>query len=392
MNILIYILLALLIFIILGIIGLYLTGNKHVLRGIQVVYLKGYTTTYINDWPQFDNRIIKADSSSENQKNKWKKTQDYNSIPPTQRLEETHNKLGTIAFLIIKNDEIWHETYAEGYGVQSKTNSFSMAKSITTALLGKAIEEGFIKSLDQRVTEFFPECHLDLTIGDLASMSSGMMWNEDYDNPFSSVARIYLLKDVRKFMLNQKYIEKPGKRFEYNSGNTQLLGMIIEKATDEKLSDYLSKHFWKPMGMQEDALWELDSNLSGMEKSFCCIASNARDFARFGKLFKNGGKWNNRILLDPDFVEKCIQPRFPESPEYGYGFWLSNYKNKNIFAMYGIHGQYVISIPEDDLIIVRLGHKRDLFKDSTAFTQDFFVYIDEVYKMLEKREIKKKTF
>src|SRR5690625_4958283 len=296
--------------------------------------------------------------------------------------------MGTVAFLIFKNDQIWYEDYAEGYGTESKTNSFSMAKSITTALLGKAIEEGHIKSLDQKVSDFFEEIPSDLTVGDLASMASGMDWNEDYDNPFSSVARIYLLKNVRKYMLSQTYKETPGKSFEYNSGNTQLLGMLIEKATGKHLADYLSEHFWKPLGMQEDALWELDSNESAMEKAYCCISSNARDFARFGKLFKNGGKWNDKQLLSPEFVEKCIHPRFEESPEYGYGFWLSNYRNKDIFVMQGILGQYVITIPEDDLMIVSLGHKRGVYRNSTAFTEDFFTYIDEAYEMLAKQPAK----
>ncbi|HLS31119.1 MAG TPA: serine hydrolase [Flavobacteriaceae bacterium] len=388
MTILIYLLTGLLILIILGLIILLLTGNQHILRGIQVVYLKGYTSTYINDWPQFDNRLIKADASPENKNHQWELAEDYNRVKPTESLQNFHEKMGTVAFLIFKNDQIWYEDYAEGYGTESKTNSFSMAKSITTALLGKAIEEGHIKSLDQKVSDFFEEIPSDLTVGDLASMASGMDWNEDYDNPFSSVARIYLLKNVRKYMLSQTYKETPGKSFEYNSGNTQLLGMLIEKATGKHLADYLSEHFWKPLGMQEDALWELDSNESAMEKAYCCISSNARDFARFGKLFKNGGKWNDKQLLSPEFVEKCIHPRFEESPEYGYGFWLSNYRNKDIFVMQGILGQYVITIPEDDLMIVRLGHKRGVYRNSTAFTEDFFTYIDEAYEMLAKQPAK----
>lgn len=361
---------------------IFLSGNSHVFRGIKVVYLKGHLSTYIDDWKNFDNRIIKANQISD----RWESSSNVNKVKPTGRLQRIHKRLGTVAFLIIKNDQIWHETYAENYGKQSKTNSFSMAKSITVSLLGKAIEEGYIQSLEHKVADFFPEVHPNLTVGDLASMYSGMKWNENYDNPFSSVAKIYLKKDIRKFMLKQKYPKKPGQEFHYNSGNTLLLGMLIEKATGQKLSDYLSEKFWKPMGMQEDALWQLDSKSSGMEKSFCCIASNARDFARFGKLFMNGGEWNGKLLLNPEFVEKCVHPRTPENPQYGYGFWLSDYKNKKIFLMYGILGQYVICIPEDDLMIVRLGHDRDIFIDSPHLTQDFYTYVDEVYEMLEAEE------
>ena len=112
------------------------------------------------------------------------------------------------------------------------------------------------------------------------------------------------------------------------------------------------------MGMESDALWMLDGEKSGLEKSYCCIASNARDFGRFGQLWSNNGKWNNKQLISENLAKLVQDPRFEESPIYSYGLWLSNYKGKKIFYMRGILGQYVISIPEDDLIIVRLGHKR----------------------------------
>lgn len=364
-------------------VALVVTDKLYILRGIKVVYLKGYLSAYIDDWPQFDNAVIHADPRNSTAQ-KWKLAENYNTLQPTLRLQKTHKRMGTVAFLIIENNEIVYENYAKGYGPTSQTNSYSMAKSMTVALLGKAIEERYIKGLHQPVGDFFPTFDKRLTVGDLASMASGMEWNEDYDNPFSSVAQLYLEKDLRKWMLTQKIVERPGKKFDYNSGNTQLLGMIIEKATGRKVADYLSEKFWKPLGMQENALWEYDSAQTAMEKTYCCVASNARDFARFGRLFTQGGKWNGAQLLDRDFVEKCLAPRFSESPQYGYGFWLSNYKNKRIFLMQGILGQYVISIPEDGLLVVRLGKKRDRFKDSKPFTEDFYVYIDEVYQMMGK--------
>lgn len=176
-------------------------------------------------------------------------------------------------------------------------------------------------------------------------------------------------------------VEKPGESYKYLSGNTQLLGMVIEKATNQTLTDYLQESFWTPMESFEDATWQLDSEDSGMEKSYCCIASNAKDFARFGKLYKDKGAWNGEQLLDSSFVSTAIEPRFKDSPEYGYGFWLSNHLGKDIFAMRGILGQYVITIPEDNVIIVRLGHKRGQFVDK-PFTQDFYTYIEEAYSMM----------
>lgn len=370
--------------ILLFIFFLYLFNYQYILRGLEVVYLQGYTTAYIDDHTEFENRKIE---SGENYQ-PWPRHGDYNTVSTTQELTDLNEELGTVAFLIIKNDSIWYEYYAEGYDENSLTNSFSMGKSITTSLLGKAIMDGYIQSLDQPVSDFFPEFHNPdfpvLTVGDLSSMSSGLDWNEDYYNPFSVTARAYFDKDIQKIAMNMNIDSPPGEEFEYLSGNTILLGMVIEKATGKTLSQYLSESFWEPLGMKNDALWQLDSKESGMEKAYCCIASNAKDFARFGKLFKDHGKWNNAQLLDSGFVATVTRPRFDDSPEYGYGFWLSDFMDKEIFYMRGVLGQYVIVIPEDDLIIVRLGHNLIKIKDKELeqHSPDFFIYIEEVYKML----------
>ncbi len=363
---------------------LFLFDYDYILKGIQVVYFKGHKTAYIDDYPEFENRVIDADSANTST---WPMHGDYNLVKPTNALEDINEELGTVAFLIIKNDSIWYEDYSEHYGPESKTNSFSMAKSITVALLGKAIKDGFIKSLEQPVGDFLPGFsqgeQKKLSVGDLASMSSGLNWDEDYFNPFSQTARAYFGEDIRKVALDLKVIEEPGTAFKYLSGNTILLGMVIEKATGQQLANYLSESFWKPMEMQQDALWQLDSEDSGMEKAYCCIASNARDFARFGKLFKDHGQWKGKQLLSPEFVDTAITARFENSPEYGYGFWLNDYNGKDVFYMRGILGQYVIVIPEDNLIIVRLGHSLIAREEGEKHYKDFFIYIDETYKMLE---------
>ncbi len=257
-----------------------------------------------------------------------------------------------------------------------------MAKSITSALLGKAIKDGYISSLDQPIGDFFEQYRNDkTTVGDLSSMASGLDWVESYTSPFSVTARSYYDDDLAETILNQKVVEAPGERFKYLSGNSQLLGMVLEKATGGKLANYLTESFWQPLGAEQPALWQVDDDEHKLAKTFCCIASNARDFARFGKLYKDYGTWNGEQLLDSSFVAKSIVPRFPESPEYGYGFWLSDHLNKKIFVMRGILGQYVITIPEDDLIIVRLGHQRGK-KNGQPFSDDFYVYVEEVYEML----------
>ena len=159
--------------------------------------------------------------------------------------------------------------------------------------------------------------------------------------------------------------------------------MCIEKATKMSLADYVSESFWKPIGAENEALWQTDTQ-DGIVKAYCCVASNARDFARFGKLYKQNGKWNGKQILDSAFVAKSTQPRFSDAPEYGYGWWLSDYMSKKIFYMRGHLGQYVIVIPEDDLIIVRLGDQNAPSTNGTPHSDDFYVYINEAYKMLER--------
>ena len=165
-----------------------------------------------------------------------------------------------------------------------------MAKSIVVTLLGKAIMDGDIKGLDQPVSDFFEEYKTgfgaSLTVGDLASMSSGMKWNEKYYSIINITTESYFSDDLRALILDQDIIKTPGEKFRYSSGDTQLLGMIIEKATNSNISDYARNNFTAPMGFESQALWQLDSEESGMEKVYCCFASNAKDFARFGKLYK----------------------------------------------------------------------------------------------------------
>ncbi len=366
------------ILLIVSVIGLYISGYGYILKGVRVVYFTGHKTAFIDDFPYFENEVIPA---SENPQ-PWPLHKNYNKVAATEKLSETNAALGTVAFLIIKNDSIWHEKYFDGFGKGSQTNSFSMAKSITSALLGKAIDDGYIKSLDQPVGDFYPQyAGSGMTVGDLSSMASGLNWDESYFNPFGMTAQAYYDKNLAETILKLKVVDTPGTSYKYLSGNVELLAMVIQKATNKHLADYLYESFWNPMGAENPALWQVDDEENRLVKAYCCIGSNARDFARFGKLYKNYGKWNGQQILDSAFVAKSIKPRFAKSPEYGYGFWLSDYLGKKIFVMRGILAQYVIVVPEDDLIIVRLGHETGERTDK-PFTSDFYVYIDEVYKML----------
>ena len=376
---------AVILLLLLGMLLIYIFDYKYLFKAFRVVYMTGHKSAFITDTAYFDTRAIKRSNPKELPFHK-----DFNKAIPTEKLKKIDKQLGTAAFLILKEGKIWYENYGDGFSEKSETNSFSMAKSIVSALMFKAIEDGYIDSVDTKVVEVFPdlkgEYAAEVTVGDLSSMSSGLNWKEEYLNPFGVTARANYGKNLREVISSLEINEKPGQHFNYLSGSTQLLGMVIEKTTGKTLSDYLSEAFWEPMQMTRDAKWQLDSTEHGMEKAFCCIASNARDFAKWGILWSNDGKVEGIQILSKEHVDLATSIRFKDFPEYGYGLWLNDYLGKKIHYMRGILGQYVISIPEDNIIIVRLGNKRSLPNAVGSPGKDFYTYIDETYAMLQQLE------
>ena len=363
---------------------IYALNIEYLIKGVRTIYLTGNNTAFISDYEYFDNREIKSSNPVP-----WATHEKYNQVIESEELKNLNEQRETKSFLVIKNDSILFEKYYDGYDQNSLSNSFSVAKSIVVSLMGKAIMEGKIKGLDQPVSDYFEQYKdglaSELTVGNLATMSSGMKWNEKYYNVINITSESYFTDDLRSVILRQEIIEKPGQRFRYSSGDTQLLGMIIEKATGTTLSDYLSEKFWKPMGAENTALWQLDSDKYGMEKAYCCLASTARDFARFGKLYINKGQWGDQTIIDPSFVELAINPSFEESPYYGYGWWLYNYEGKKVFTMNGHRGQFVISFPDENIIIVRQGSFNEKGRVSES-SGDLYKYISEGYKLAKSIE------
>jgi CubicO group peptidase (beta-lactamase class C family) len=341
------------------------------------------TKADITDYKYFDNIDIPKSKNPQS----WPFHKDFNTVKSTDKLNATHDRLGTIAYLIIKNDSLWYEKYYDGYNEKSYSNSFSIAKSIVTGILGKAIDEGYIKDLDQKVGDFIPEYKnglaAKLTVGDLSSMSSGMKWTEDYKNIFGVTARAYVGTGLEELIMSRPIIREPGKSFKYLSGDTQLLAMTIEKATGKKISSLAYDWFWNPIGAENNALWQVDNLKTNTEKAYCCFNSNARDFAKFGKLFKDYGYWNGEKLLDSSFVKKVTTKRFNESPHYGYGFWLGDYKGMEYFSMRGHLGQYVIVFPKENIMIVRLGKRNDKKTEANIYPDDQLTFIEEGLKMIK---------
>ena len=367
--------------IVLGVLVLliYIFNIDYIFKGVRTIYFTGHNTAFISDYEYFDNKEIRSDNPQP-----WALHKQYNNIQESDELKELNDERKTKSFLVIKNDSILFEKYYDGHKQTDISNSFSVAKSIVTSMMGKAIMEGKIKSLNQPVSDFFEEYNdgiaSKLTVGDLASMSSGMKWSEKYYSVINITSESYFTDDLRSVILRQEIENKPGQAFRYSSGDTQLLAMVIEKATGTSLSDYLSQKFWGPMGAETLALWQIDSKESEMEKAYCCIAATARDFARFGKLYIDKGKWGDTEILDSSFVELSLKPVFDDSPFYGYGWWLYEYEGKKVFTMNGHQGQFVISFPDENIIIVRQGdfNNKGRVREGSG---DLYQYISEGYKL-----------
>ena len=306
--------------------------------------------------------------------------------------------LKTTGFLVVMGGEIITEKYFDGYSDSSLTNSFSMAKTFVTMLLGKAIEEGYIDSLRQPITDFLPEYVDDsmaktCTVGDLSAMTSGLEWEEEYYLPLNETAKSYYGEHLEKQLLETKFNTISSETFKYKSGNTGLLGLVVSRATGKSLSDYLSEKFWTPLGMESSALWSLDDE-DGLEKAFCCVSAHLRDFAKMGQLLLQHGRWDGRQLLDSAFVDKMTHPNSLngkiKNPVYGYGIWTDYNHNPPIYAMVGLLGQRVICIPSENIIIVRTGAKSEKNNNTNTIPGvETYVWVNETLKMADNYNNKK---
>ncbi len=373
-------------FFALVVVVLVITGNSYVFKGIQLVYLKGRTTANIFDAPDFENNLIAKDTNTD----ELLKDSLYNHFPLTDSLQRTHKRLKTTAFVVLKEGKIIQEHYWNSDSITA-SNSFSMAKTLTTMLIQKAIEDGYINSWEEPFTNYVPEYANDAlaqecTLADLSRMTSGFDWKEDYYFPINPTAKAYYDDDMDEVILSRKFVEKPNSSYKYLSGNTQLLGYVLQKGLNEKtISEYMSEKFWQPLGMNRDGLWTVDHE-GGIEKTYCCVHTNARNFSKFGLLLMNNGNWQGKQLIDSAFVQKMITPYELSNGHYGYSVWTDIVHQPSFYSLRGHLGQYVMCIPEYDLVIVRLGELRDNtphpFSDG-YHPKDLYVYINETLKALK---------
>jgi CubicO group peptidase (beta-lactamase class C family) len=268
----------------------------------------------------------------------------------------------TLAFLIIRNDTVIYDAYFKGYERTSVIPSFSLAKSFISALTGIAINEGYIKSLQQPVTDFLPELRdpkfRKVTLENLLTMRSGIKFNEGYSNPFGEAAKFYYGLNLKKYTLKLKVKGVPGASYDYQSGNTELMAMVLERATGRRTADYFQEKLWQPMGAAHMATWSLDSKKHREVKAFCCINSAPEDFALFGQLYLHGGNSGQLQVVPSDWIKETLTIRNDSRDSHGYPytyFWRV-LENGDYFAK-GILGQFIYVSPSRKTVIVRMGEK-----------------------------------
>lgn len=370
--------------------ALWTTGNLHFYKTLADTVFKGRFGPSIYEYDNYPYRKIKAGKLK-----RWKIHKDYNTRDISSELREKMESLNTAAFLIAHDEELVYEEYWDGYSDTSLTNSWSMAKSYISMLIGVAITEGKIKSVDEPVGNYIPKfkegMNSQLKIKHLLNMTSGIDFGENYLNPFGFMAKALYGNEIKELTLAFDVSYEPGTKWHYQGGNNILLGLILREATGVTPSEYFSEKVWKPLGAEQDALWSLDKE-DGYEKGYCCVFSNARDFARLGQLmlYTRTFPFADKII-DKNYVMESVRPvNVPDlegdlADHYGYAWWLMNYRGHDIFYARGINGQYTIMIPKKKLVIVRLGEKRLKKELGDKHPKDVYFYIDAALEMIEDK-------
>lgn len=266
--------------------------------------------------------------------------------------------------IIVQDGKIRLEKYALSYGPDGRWTSFSVAKSFTSTLVGAAIKDGYIKSLDDKVSQYIPglrgSAYDDVSVRQLLTMTSGIKWNEDYTDRNSDVALFDRHQadpgeDITVSYMKRLPREAPaGTKWVYKTGETNLIGVLVSSATGKKLSDYLSEKIWKPYGMESEAIWMLGR--TGHEIAGCCISARLRDYARFGEFILGGGKAGGQDVLPVGWFPQAVTKQADiGEPGHGYGFQWWTYDDGS-FAAKGIFGQGIFIDPKRKLVIASNGN------------------------------------
>jgi CubicO group peptidase (beta-lactamase class C family) len=376
-------LLGILAFLAVVALALFLTGNAHILYGLRHTYLIGKSRPDIDDMAGFNLREIAATDPQP-----WPTSARFGQHELTPEEEAVARSWETEAILIVFQDSLYFERYWGATTAKTQLNSFSMAKSFTAMAVGAAIDEGLLE-LDAPIRRYLPRFDqgLDtlLTVRHLLQMRSGIDFGESYSNPFGYQAKAYYGKDLLALTRPYHVSVEPGTLWKYEGGNTVILAELVMKVTGKPLATYFGQKIWSPIGAEQPAYWNLD-HADGMEKAFSAVYASARDFARIGLLYQHMGNWKGQQLLDSAFVNQSVQPVNTPDAEgnnvahYGYQWWLGRYNGHAVHSCRGMRGQYIISVPELELVVVRLGHDRSEERKDQMPT-DVYDYLDMAVRL-----------
>lgn len=290
-------------------------------------------------------------------------------------IAESHK---TSAMIVIKNDTILYEEYFKDFTETSHLTSFSVAKSFVSTMIGIAIEEGKIKSIDQSITEFIPELKdkdgfENVKLSHLLNHTSGMKHSYMLDG------LVYYGTNIWKIVDRLKLDEKPGVRQQYHNMNTQLLGIVILRATGQCVSDYLNEKIWSKIGAEYSAFWSTDKK-NQIEKSFCCLNAAARDYAKFGRLMLNKGNWDGEQLVSEAWIDTSLERDTTNGSGWGYNkSWYRGLEEYGDFMAIGLYKQYVYICPKKNIVIVRFGEREKfLHEERIGWTRIFRQIVDQL--------------
>jgi CubicO group peptidase (beta-lactamase class C family) len=368
---------------------LQLAGHGYFWTALRYTYLQGHATAHIDDARNFEQAPIAGGAPQP-----WPVAATQRPLSDTTRAFLQEHR--STAFVVVQRGEIVHESWFAPYTATSRTNTFSVTKTLVTMLAGAAVVDGIVPSFDAPLATWVPEYRTHpqgskATLAQLSAMTSGHEWSEHYYLPLNPTTELYFGGDTTATVLRQGFEREPGTAFEYSSASTQVLGLALSRALQARepgltLAAYLSRRVWQPLGLA-DASWSLDRprEQGGLEMAYCCVHTNARDLARIGQLLLQEGQWNGRALLPAEFVRRMTTPNgFVR--HYGHGLWMDPDHSTPFYFLQGHLGQYVIVVPSQALVVVRQGQfRRKSHQRHPVIPDEVYGYVDEAVRMVSGR-------
>lgn len=344
----------------------WVTDNNHVWAGLKECYLRGYKNAQVDDLQFKTVRRIPPSSAPR----PWPKRSDFGSLElPSEVLDSTH-AYKTTALAVVHHDTLlldWSSERIPGADTM-RTNSFSMAKTMTALAIGAAEQEGKLSVFD-RVSKYLPRyaegSNADLTIEHVLQMRSNIPFGENYKNPIGFMAKCTYGENMLDRLQGFEVQGQAGATWKYQGGNTLLLQEILLSVIDVSLGEWFAQKIWGPLGAEEEACWAIDNR--GHERNYACFYSTASEYARLGQLLLDSGRVGDKQVLSQDFIARLMQPigviaDGSDIQHYGYQVWMGEHKGHRFTHYSGLHGQYIVAVHDLDLVAVRTGFFRPIGK------------------------------